>query len=196
MFAVQSPGVAELADYFGGRVDPTEANFQGFTTPVYETDHQTGEIFTTRPSTSRIVLARSLLSNPDPAILRHEIVHALLFSVNNARDVPTWAVEGAAVYFSDISAGERAFRSAAGRRGLAGAKTMPSDAKFYGGNDDAVARRYGMGYLGIAYLADRYGERSVLRGLMRLYRSEIYENEFTRTNSKAQFAAQVRSWAG
>ena len=131
MFAVQSPGVAELADYFGGRVDPTEANFQGFTTPVYETDHQTGEIFTTRPSTSRIVLARSLLSNPDPAVLRHEIVHALLFSVNNARDVPTWAVEGAAVYFSDISAGERAFRSAAGRRGLAGAKTMPSDAKFY-----------------------------------------------------------------
>jgi hypothetical protein len=196
MFAVQSPTVAELSDYFGGRVEPTEANFDGFTTPVYETEHQTGEIFATRPSTSRIVLARSLLSDPDPVILRHELVHALLFSVNNHRDVPTWAVEGAAVYFSDASSGELAFRGGAGRQGLADAKTMPADGKFYDGDDAAVTRKYGMGYLAIAYLADRYGERAVLRGLMRLYRSEIYENEFTRTKSRAQFAAQVRRWAG
>jgi hypothetical protein len=196
MFAVQSPTVGELADYFGGRVEPTEANFRGFTTPVYETDHQTGEIFATRPSTSRIALARSLLSNPDPAVLRHEIVHALLFTVNNHRDVPTWAVEGAAVHFGDAGASEIAFRRSVGRQGLAAARTMPRDAGFYDGNDDAVSRKYGMGYLGIAYLADRYGERTVLRGLMRLYRSEIYENEFTRTNSRAQFAAQVRRWAG
>jgi hypothetical protein len=195
-FAVQSPTVAHLDDYFGGRVNPTEANFQGFTTPVYPTDHQTGEIFATRPITSRIALSRSLLSNPDAVLLRHELVHALLSSVGNGRGVPIWAREGAAVYFSDPAAGERAFRSAAGRRGFAAGRGMPRDGTFYAGDDEAVARKYGMGYLGIAYLADRHGERKLVRGLMRLYAGTISADQFTGAKSPAQFAAQVRRWAG
>jgi hypothetical protein len=195
-FAVQSPTVAHLDDYFGGRVNPTEANFEGFTTPVYPTDHQTGEIFATRPSTSRIALSRSLLSNPDAVLLRHELVHALLNAIGNGRGVPVWAREGAAVYFSDPGSGERAFRSSAGRRGFAAAKAMPRDATFYAGGDEAVARKYGMAYLGVAYLADRHGEHELLRSLMRLYQGEISANQFTGTKSAAQFAAQVRRWAG
>jgi len=195
-FTLQSPTVSDVHDYFGGSVEPTEANFEGFTTSVYPTDHTSGEVFDGRPATSRIALSRSLLSNPDPAVLRHELVHALLFALGSGSDVPIWVDEGAAVYFSDAPASELSFRRAAGRAGLAAAKAMPDDKTFYAGNDDAVARKYGMGYLAIAYLADRYGDRGLMRRLVRLYQAKTYVDEFRGTKSGAKFIHAVRRWAG
>ena len=190
-FTIPDPGVADFFDYFGGRVDPTEAHFGGFTAPVRRTDRTIGEPVG-RPVTSRIVIGRDQLGRSDlDETLRHEMVHALLSS-QGIFGVPTWVTEGAAVYFSDASAAERADLRAAGLAYLQSAGKLPSDRAFYRGDDDAVRSHYGAGYLAIAFLADARGERAMGRALGRLHRGDLNAAQFAGLG----LARKVRAWAG
>lgn len=198
VFTVQSPEVADVFDYFGGRVDPTEANFEGFAQPVYSTDRETGivEDFRKAPVTTRIVVKRDVLGSGDAgAILRHEVVHAVTGAIGGHQGIPTWVVEGTAVYFSDASSSELAFRRDRGRAYLAGARSLPSDKAFYRGDDDTVSQHYGAAYLAIGYLADRHGRGGLVRRLRRYYRSGNL-GALVGNVPLGEFAERVKRWAG
>jgi hypothetical protein len=198
LFTVQAPEVADVFDYFGGRVDPTEANFEGFAQPVYSTDRKTGivEDFRTGPVTTRIVLKRDVLGSGDAgAIIRHELVHAVTGASNGHRGVPTWIVEGTAVYFSDASSSELAFRRDRGVAYLAGARSLPGEKSFYEGDDDTVSEHYGAAYLAIGYLADEHGRGGLVSRLRRYYRTGNLR-AIVGNATEAQFAARVKRWAG
>ncbi len=190
-FTLQSPQVADLFDYFGGKVTPTEANFGGFAQPVFRTERTSGVVFDDRrPVTTRIVLARSELSRDIATTLRHEMIHALEQSLGGYR-LPTWIAEGSAVYLSDPPAGEAASRSGDGRAALASGGGVPEDDTFYSGDDTAVGRNYDTAYVLISYLADRYGRDGLIRRLGRVASGKLNGAQF----GGADLVAKARKWA-
>ncbi|MCW2825201.1 MAG: hypothetical protein JWQ91_2118 [Aeromicrobium sp.] len=169
LFTIQSPSVKDVFDYLGGKVDRTEAHFAGFTQAMYAADAQSGVFDRDHVATSRIVIAREAMNDPGLAVtIRHEMTHAVQQSWQGESDrAPTWIVEGLAVFLQRPPASEVSFRTRAGLAYLRKAKTMP-DRDFYEGNDEAVGSHYGAGYLGVAYLADRMGEKKLLTTIREL----------------------------
>jgi hypothetical protein len=196
VFMLQAPGVDDLFDYLGGRVKPTEANFLGFTTQVFQSDPKTGIVESGREAhRSRIVLSRTLLGASDvAATLRHEMTHALEATWQEGYgDAPRWAVEGTAVLLSDASASELSYRRNAGLGYLRGHSTLPTDKVFYDGNDDVVSSHYGAGYVACAYLAAERGEPTVVRMLRGLDDGKPLEKLIGM--SEQELTKKARAWA-
>jgi hypothetical protein len=194
LFTIQSPKVKDLHDYFGGNIKPTEANFAGFTKPVYQADAKTGVFTYERPATSRIVIGRTAMNAGVGSVVRHEMTHALQMNWQGESDqAPTWMVEGLAVQLEQAPPAELAFRSRAGLAYLRKHQDMPGTG-FYRGNDAAVNAHYGAGYLGVAYLADRWGEKKLLRTIRRLENTDApFEDVFGM--DEAQIAKKAAAWA-
>ncbi|MCW2769731.1 MAG: hypothetical protein JWR27_1164 [Aeromicrobium sp.] len=169
LFTIQSPSVKDVFDYLGGKVDRTEAHFAGFTQAMYAADAESGVFDRGRVATSRIVIAREAMNDPGlDGTIRHEMTHAVEQSWQGESDrAPAWIVEGLAVFLQQPSTAEVVFRTRSGLAYLRKAKTMP-DRDFYEGNDEAVGSHYGAGYLGVAYLADRMGEKKLLTTIREL----------------------------
>lgn len=190
-FTLQSPRVADIFDYFGGKVSPTEAHFGGFAQPVFTTDRVSGIVRDDRlPIATRIVLARSEVSRDIATTLRHEMIHAVQQALGGYR-LDTWITEGSAVYLSNASSGELAQRSSDGRAALASGAGIPDDDSFYEGDDTAVNRHYDTAYVLIAYLADRYGRAGLVRRLARVASGKITAAQF----AGPDLARRARKWA-
>lgn len=200
VFTLPSPSVTDFFDYFGGRVTPTEAAFGGFASPVYPSNEY-GDVLTNESASgTRVVIPRDgWLGGSDlDETMRHEIVHAAQDSWQRSLGhSPTWVTEGLAVYFSDASSTELSSRRDAGRAWFASQGRLPDDEEFYSGDNAVVGQRYGAGYLAIAYLADKYGEKKMLEAIKKqdskLGRSGVGDLV---DMTDDELAEAVRGWAG
>lgn len=201
VFTFPDADVKDFFDYFGGSIQPREADFAAVTNPVFSS-YSFGELaYDKGVTTSRITLNRELAGYSGEnfaSVIRHEMVHAVQETWDGkARPrTPTWVTEGLAVAYSHPPSSEAGFRASAGRRGLAGATKFPSTEAFYAGNDDAVAQHYGMGYLAMAYLLEKRGARGALDLVRRFDRSGKEDFFETLGLSQKVFLARVKTWAG
>jgi hypothetical protein len=194
LVTIQSPQVDDLFDYLGGRVEPTEADFAGFTKAVYKADAITGDLDTTSTVTSRIVIARSGMDSAElPSLVRHEMTHALEQTWRVSSESGRWLTEGLATYLEDADADSRSRRLQAGLDYLRTAKSLPTK-DFYEGDDAAVARHYGAGYVAVSYLADRLGDKKLLEATHRLRTSSATVEEAFGMNED-QIAKGALAWA-
>ena len=201
VFTYADADVADFFDYFGGTLQPREANFDAVTTPIYSS-YSFGELaYDKGVTTSRITLNRSMAGSSTESFattIRHEMVHAVQESwdAEKVPQTPTWMTEGLAVAFSRPGGSEASYRASAGRRGLASARSFPDDASFYTGDDDDVSQHYGMGYLAMSYLLDKRGARAVLDLVRRVERSGDGDVFQALGVSETAFLARVKTWAG
>lgn len=176
VFNLASPQVPDVFDYYGGLIKVREAAFAAFTTPVRGSygGGDTGAVldYESAPLASRIVLNREVLSDRTSfvaEVVRHEMTHAMQqhWEQGGYGVVPTWVTEGLAMHMSKETGYDLASDRSDGRRGLAGAKAMPTKG-FYDGSNDVVAQHYGMGMLAIDYLVSKVGLKRVLAAVQEL----------------------------
>lgn len=143
-------------------------------------------------------------------ISKHEIAHSLVAGLDSAQFAlfgrANWITEGFAEYVADRGQPiAQNLRYAEGRAYLAGRLAMPFDGKLptnsFWDYKQMTSVNYLMGHLAMRFIAQKYGERKLVEGVVAAYRAPGDDSEaalfqmlgVTRAGFERQWAAYVRA---